>query len=217
MSAADPRLIAAGRASEIFDLGEDRVLRRFKGGGNPKREALVMRHARRHGYPVPEVFEVTADALVLEKIDGPTMWEAAAEQPSAVQLHADTLAELHRQLHRIEAPERLSAVGGGDRLLHLDLHPANVILSPSGPVVIDWTNARRGQAALDVALIWVIGATSAGLGPLWRSFMAQFLAHFDPDESREMLRAAGEYRLADPNVTDEERQAVRELLAREGV
>jgi hypothetical protein len=35
------RVIAAGRASEIVDLADGRVLRRFKGGGNPAREAAI--------------------------------------------------------------------------------------------------------------------------------------------------------------------------------
>jgi aminoglycoside phosphotransferase (APT) family kinase protein len=210
-------LIAAGRASEVFDLGDGRVLRRFKSGGHPDREALVMRHARLHGYPVPEVLEVTSDALVLEKVDGPTMWEAAGAQASSVPAHAAALAELHRQLHEIVAPDGLAGVGRGDRLLHLDLHPANVILSPKGPVVVDWTNARRGEPAFDVALTWVIGATSTGLGEVGRSFLQHFLPHFERDELRRELRAAAEYRLADRNVRDEERRAVRELVAEEGV
>jgi aminoglycoside phosphotransferase (APT) family kinase protein len=210
-------LIAAGRASEVFDLGDGRVLRRFKSGGHPDREALVMRHARLHGYPVPEVLEVTSDALVLEKVDGPTMWESAGAQASSVPAHAAALAELHRQLHEIAAPDGLAGVGRGDRLLHLDLHPANVILSPKGPVVVDWTNARRGEPAFDVALTWVIGATSTGLGEVGRSFLQHFLPHFERAELRRELRAAAEYRLADRNVRDEERRAVRELVAEEGV
>jgi tRNA A-37 threonylcarbamoyl transferase component Bud32 len=214
---AEPRLIAAGRASEIFDLGDGRVLRRFKSGGNPEREALAMRHARIHGYPVPEVLEVTPDALVLEKIDGPTMWEAAGAQPSTTPAHAAVLAQLHRQLHEIAAPDGLPAVGEGDRLVHLDLHPENVIVSPGGPVVVDWTNARRGDPAFDVALTWVIGATSTGLGEVGRSFLRHFLPLFDRDEVRRALRAAAEYRLADRNVRDEERRAVRRLVAEEGV
>jgi hypothetical protein len=40
------KLIASGRASEIFDLGDGRVLRRFRAGGDREREALVMEHAR---------------------------------------------------------------------------------------------------------------------------------------------------------------------------
>ena len=40
------KLLAEGRASEIFDLGDGRVLRRFKRGGDPGFEAGVMEHAR---------------------------------------------------------------------------------------------------------------------------------------------------------------------------
>lgn len=214
---AQPRLIAEGRASEVFDLGDGRVLRRFKRGGRPDREALAMRHARVHGYPVPEVLEVTADALVLEKVEGPTMWRAATGDPSTVPAHASALARLHAELHEIDAPDGLPAVGDGDRLVHLDLHPENVILSAAGPVVIDWTNARSGAPAFDVAVTWVISATSTGLGGLGRAFVDCFLPHFDRGELRAVLPAAAEYRLADANVTDEERRGVRELAAREGV
>lgn len=213
----EPRLIAAGRASEVFDLGDGRVLRRFKSGGHPQREALVMRYARDHGYPVPEVLEVNPEALVLEKIDGPTMWDAAAAEPATVEPHARALARLHRDLHKLEAPDGLPAVGDGDRLLHLDLHPENVLLSPRGPVVVDWTNARRGRPALDVALTWVIGATSPGLGDVGRSFLRHFLEHFEREEVLRALPAAAAYRLADANVTDDEREAVRVMLAAEGV
>jgi aminoglycoside phosphotransferase (APT) family kinase protein len=215
--AGELRLVATGRASEIFDLGDGRVLRRFKRGGHADREALVMRHARDRGYPVPAVLEVRANALVLENVAGPTMWEAAGTTPSEVRDYAAELARLHRDLHEIEAPEGLASVGHGDRLLHLDLHPANVLLSSAGPVVVDWTNARRGEPAFDVAITWVIGATSTGLGKLGRAFLHEFLAHFDGDELRGALRAAADYRLTDENVTDEERQAIRELVAVEGV
>jgi hypothetical protein len=34
------RVIAAGRASELFDLGDGRVLRRFKSGGDATRDAV---------------------------------------------------------------------------------------------------------------------------------------------------------------------------------
>ena len=38
-----------------------------------------------------------------------------------------------------------------DRLCHCDIHPANVIMTPQGPRLIDWTGARRGGAPLDLA------------------------------------------------------------------
>jgi aminoglycoside phosphotransferase (APT) family kinase protein len=210
-------LVASGRASEVFDLGGGRVLRRFKSGGHPEREALVMRHARDHGYPVPEVFEVARDALVLEKIEGPTMWDVVSEHSSKVPEQAALLAQLHLELHKIEAPAGLPAVGDTNRLLHLDLHPLNVILSPTGPVVIDWTNARRGDPTFDVAVTWVIGATSTGLGQLGRSFIGHFISHFACEELRLALRAAAEYRLIDENVTHEEREAIQKLITAEGV
>ena len=192
--------LAAGRASEIFDLGDGRVLRR---GGNPQREARVMRHAAANGYPVPEVLEVSEDALVLRRIDGPTMLRDAFRRPWRLRRYASLLADLHRRLHEIEAD--------GGRQLHMDLHPENVILSPAGPFVVDWTNARAGEPALDVAMTWVILGTSGGVPG--RVFVRAFLRHFDRAEIRRALPAAGELRLGDPNVTEREKRAVRRLIA----
>lgn len=206
------KLIAAGRASEIFDLGDGRVLRRFKTGGDPHREALVMRHAGHHGYPVPRVIDVTADALVLERIEGPTMAEQIKADPWTLATNASLLARLHDQLHAITAPPTLPAITEGDCLLHLDLHPANVILAATGPVVIDWTNARRGDPALDVAYTLVIGATSHGHGRVFGGFLDYFLSHFDKLELLRSLPLAAKCRMADVNVTDTERKAIRLLV-----
>jgi aminoglycoside phosphotransferase (APT) family kinase protein len=211
------KLVAAGRASEIFDLGDGRVLRRFKSSGDPAREALVMEHAARLGFPVPRVLDVTGDALVLERIEGPTMAEHVRRRVWTLRRHADVLARLHHELHRIPAPPTLAEVGPGDRLLHLDLHPANVILSPTGPVVIDWTNARRGDAAFDVAATWVIGATSGGGGHLVHSFLRRFLSHFNREELLRALPVAAAWRAADANVTESERRAIGALLERNGL
>src|SRR5213079_1726776 len=115
--------------------------RRYRGAGFPEREARVMEHAHRHGFRVPRVIEIRDDGLVLERIDGPSMWEDLRRRPWRGRRHMQLLAELHAQLHRIDAPSGLPTAGDGGTLLHLDFHPANVLLSPSGPVVIDWTNA----------------------------------------------------------------------------
>jgi aminoglycoside phosphotransferase (APT) family kinase protein len=86
-------------------------------------------------------------------------------------------------------------------------------MSPNGPIVIDWTNARRGEPAVDVAMTWVILATSAGLPG--RMVVPTYLDHFDADEVRAALRVAAALRIDDPNVTDREREAVRRLVERE--
>jgi aminoglycoside phosphotransferase (APT) family kinase protein len=198
------RVLAEGRASEILELGEGRVLRRFKAGGRPDREAEVMTHARAHGFPVPRVLEVRDDSLVLERVDGPTMLHDLRSRPWRMSVHARSLAALHARLHDVPFE--------GKRLLHLDFHPDNVLLSPRGPVVVDWTNARAGDPALDLALTWIIGATSGGASG--RVFTRLYLRDVDHEAAREALPEAGEYRLADPNVTDAERERVRRLLRR---
>jgi len=181
-------------------------------GGNPEREAMVMRHARKHGFPVPEVLEVGDDSLVLEHIAGRTMLEVVFRRPWTLRRNISILAALHERLHRIAAPPGLPAAADGRALLHLDLHPENVILSPSGPVLIDWTNARRGEPSLDVAMTWVIAATSGGA--LGRVAMRLFLRHFDRAAVLAALPIAAELRISDPNVTAEERDAVRRLVVR---
>jgi streptomycin 6-kinase len=196
------RVVAAGRASEIVALDDGRVLRRFKSGGHPAREATIMEHANAYGFPVPRVLEVQQHALVLERIDGPTMLADLRRRPWRSPRHARTLAELQGQLHEIPFE--------GGRLLHLDLHPDNVLLSTRGPVVIDWANARPGDPALDVALTWVIAATSGGVAG--RLFARLFLRHVDRQAARRALPDAVAFRLDDPNVTEAERARARELL-----
>lgn len=161
-----------------------------------------MEHARRAGYPVPAVHDVREDALVLERIDGPTMLEDLRRRPWRLRSHARLLAQLHRRLHAIPFD--------GMALVHLDLHPLNVLLSPNGPVVIDWTNARGGEPALDVAMTWVIMATSGGRAG--HVFLRPYLAGFDRADIEAALPAAAAARLADPNVSERERVAVRRLL-----
>jgi aminoglycoside phosphotransferase (APT) family kinase protein len=67
------------------------------------------------------------------------------------------LADLHDRLHAIAAPSWLRQMpDAGDRLVHLDLHPMNVLMSARGPVVIDWGNAARGDPLTDVANTYVL-------------------------------------------------------------
>jgi aminoglycoside phosphotransferase (APT) family kinase protein len=187
-----------GRASLVTDLGNGTVLRR---GGQPQREARLMELAGSHGFPVPRVHEVRADGLVMERIDGPTMAGAIRRRPWHLSRHVAILADLHERLHRIPLE--------GASLLHRDLHPENVLVSPSGPLVIDWTNAGPGDGAVDLALTWLILATSGGAPG--RLMAALFRRKVGIAALTAGLQEARAYRLADPNVTDAERRRARSL------
>jgi aminoglycoside phosphotransferase (APT) family kinase protein len=176
---------------------------------------MVIEHARRHGFPVPRVVEIQENALVLERIEGRRMSTEIFRHAWRARRYVDVFAALHRRLHRIPAPAELASAGRGETLIHLDFHPENILMSPHGPIVIDWTNARRGDPALDVAMTWVILATSAGLPG--RLVVPRYLAHFDADETFGALSAAAARRLDDPNVTDRERRVVGRLVERKAL
>lgn len=117
-----------------------------------------MRYVAGHGFPVPRVYAADGPDLVLERLTGPTLAAAALMgelTPAAV---ATVLADLHTRLHSL--PARTSAESGA-RILHLDLHAENVIMTPAGPVLIDWRNADEGPPDLDVALSALILAEVA--------------------------------------------------------
>jgi serine/threonine protein kinase len=152
-------LLASGRDGDIFDYGPGLVLRRTRDGRSLENEARVMSFAAERSYPVPAVQEVRGGGteLVMERIDGPMMMDIMVKQPWTMAHYASMLADLHDSLHEIPAPGWLPQLpDGGDRLVHLDLHPMNVMLSARGPVVIDWTNASRGQALTDTSLTYVL-------------------------------------------------------------
>ena len=157
----------------------------------------------------------------MERVDGPTMLDALVHQPHRMGYLARTLADLHQRLHVLAAPTGLPEAGlPGDRLLHRDLHPLNVLMAASGPVVIDWTNAAAGSPAYDVADTWLlfaVGEVPGGAGARLaatlgrRLFLRQFLRGFDRDEIRAAIPAAVEHRLSDRNMSEGERRRMRRM------
>jgi aminoglycoside phosphotransferase (APT) family kinase protein len=153
------KLLASGRDGDIFELGPGLVLRKTRDGRSIAHEARIMRYVEEQGFPVPHVEEVRADGseIVMERIDGPSMLDDMMWPPWRMTQSLRALADLHDRLHTIEGPDWLPDMAdGGDRFLHLDLHPQNVLMSARGPVVIDWTNAHRGDPMADVALSYAL-------------------------------------------------------------
>jgi serine/threonine protein kinase len=213
--------IAEGRDSEIFEHGPGKVLRRARNGRSLVAEAEIMRYVRSSGYPCPDVHDAGDGYLVMDRLEGPTLLDVVARPPYPLRRSGHLLAELHVRLHRIAAPPGIPrAPMPGDRVVHGDLHPMNVILSPDGPVVIDWANAAAGDPAFDLADTWVLFACAAPpmrgpdrvIVPVGRRVLLRaFLSRVDAEAARRGIPAAVEHRLNDPNLSPEEHARMRKL------
>jgi aminoglycoside phosphotransferase (APT) family kinase protein len=198
------------------------VVKRDREGRNPKHEAAALRHAHAHGFPVPRVLDVSGPDLVMQRVTGPTLTRDLVRRPWRVATHARLLAGLHVRLHQIPPPPDLpSRLGGEATMVHGDLHPENVLLSPEGPVVIDWANAGRGRAEDDIAMAWlIIAASDMPGGTLARVFarfgrqyfLKIFLGAAGREAAATRLAVVGELRLRDPHVLSHEARAVRRVL-----
>jgi aminoglycoside phosphotransferase (APT) family kinase protein len=185
-------------------------------------EARTMQYLYEHGYPIPRVDEVSGDGteLVMERIDGVNMVEALNTAPWKAKRFGRTLADLHNELHALSAPEWLprAPVGVGDRLLHLDLHPLNVMMSSGGPIVIDWARTARGDPTIDLALTWTL--ISAGevptkgfkgklVGSIRARLIRGFIEDFDRDVVGNEVEAVVAWKSQDQNMSESEVASMR--------
>jgi aminoglycoside phosphotransferase (APT) family kinase protein len=205
-------VIGRGRASVIYDLGDGTVLRRYLNSRHSAEpEAAAMRLAAAAGVPVPAVHSATGSEIRMEFIPGPTMLAALDEHPPDAEAHGRALAALHRSLDHVR-PE-----GSDLRLVHGDLHPGNVVMSDHGPVLLDWTNYRYANRALDLALTWIILAcfeppeTRIPFPKLRTPLLGGFLSAIDPAAAAAALDDAARIRHADPATTHAEHTRIDEL------
>ena len=177
-------LLAGGGSSEVFAWGSDRVVKLFRPqyAGAVEAEHERARAVFAAGAPCPAVHERVEiegrAGIVFDRVDGPLLIERVREAPEEV---GRRLGALHVEIHRLPgrglpsvrelalgANARLpgserarhrrwvDALPEGDQLAHGDFHPGNVILSETGPVVVDWPNAAAGAPGVDVARSWVL-------------------------------------------------------------
>ena len=220
-SQAPGPLIGTGRSADIFALGNDRVLRRFRSQYDTTAEAEIMTYLGAAGYPVPAVYDAEGPDLVMERLHGVEMLAALAGKPWRARKYGRMLAGLHDQLHEIEAPAGLrTAFGDGNRVLHLDLHPGNVMLTSRGPVVIDWSNASVGPPGADVAMAYLIMASSdvdqvprlirPAVGAVRTALIRQFRTTVR-DDPGPFIAAVARERMLDRNVRPQEAAKLSQL------
>ena len=163
--------------------------------------------------------------VIFERIQGPSLLAVMMRQPWRLRQTARLFARLHARIHEqsgeglpdlrpylegslarnaelsVETREYVSTVlsclPDGGALCHFDFHPDQILISPRGPVVIDWMAPFRASAAADVArtLVLIRFATSpdsAGLklallngvrGVVQRAYLREY-ARLRPQTSR---------------------------------
>ena len=214
----------SGADADLYAVGADRVLRRSRSGADTVGTAEVMRHVRAAGFPAPRVDAATDGDLTMELLRGPTLLQSILGGRTSLAGSARILVALHDALHAVPPPApdepayaALTAPSfatldapdaGAPCVLHLDLHPANVVLTADGPAVLHWTNARLGPAGLDLAVTAVVLAEVAAdeddeLAPGARVLLDAFLHLADPVLLRH-LDAAARTRAADPGLDPSE-------------
>lgn len=146
--------------------------------------------------------------IVSDRIIGNSMLTDIRLKPWKIFYFARLLAELQTKIHQCDAPQLVSLqkqrklqikavkvlpeakkqaildllerLPTGKSLCHGDFHPGNVMLSPSGSVIIDWLNAVQGNSNADVArtlLVLMIGQAPVNLTSIpWLLFRGLFCA-----------------------------------------
>ena len=185
--------IGEGAFSEAYAWAPGQVVKLFKPGVSrwlPWFEVRMISAVLAAGVPVPEVFgEVTLDGrfgIVLERLDGATLWHLSRTGAVTFEQAGAIVAALAMSLHKTSPPPEvlsmreymeselrhddgkvpkhiatdvlalIDRLAPGDGLCHCDLSPGNVIMTAEGPKLVDWAGAMRAPAALDLGFLHVI-------------------------------------------------------------
>jgi uncharacterized protein (TIGR02172 family) len=117
--------------------------------------------------------------MIYERVQGPSLFEMLQRKPLHVVRWAVLFARLQKKMHKISIPgmpslrdrleekihdaaalpvdlkkrtlHLLHLQDNDNRLCHGDFHPANIILTPQGPRIIDWIDAGSGNPLADVS------------------------------------------------------------------
>jgi len=120
--------------------------------------------------PMPAVLDRAevgdVSAALLEMLPGRPAADFARDSPGRARVAGQACGAVHALVAGVRAPAGLRTVpgpgiaapAGQARVVHLDLHPFNILTGAGGEVtgVLDWANAAAGDPDLDRARTWAI-------------------------------------------------------------
>jgi len=163
--------------------------------------------------------------LIYERVQGETMLKLFQTKPWKLFVYAKILAQLHAQMHernfdadvltqqqrlrhKIDQAKALTAsqkdsllnalnsMPEGNCICHGDFHPDNIMISGNDAIVIDWSDASRGNPLADVARTSIILLGVAqnsdpflriAVGSFHRSYLSQYF-RLRPEGKKEYQR-----------------------------
>ncbi len=175
---------------------------------------------------VGEIVQVDGrNGLVYERVDGRTMLEYFRRQPWRLNAYARQLGSLHQRVHTITGNDlpaqrmilewkishasvlsrlaqdkliaELNTLPDGEQVCHGDFHPGNVMITPDGAIIIDWSDASSGNPLADVArtVIIMLGAAASeqAVSPLEKRFLRLFVKEYLNNYFKDKPQAKVEY------------------------
>lgn len=156
--------------------------------------------------------------LIFERVDGPSMVALMSSKPWLLSRQALLFANLHFLVHsqpgdglpqlktvireainkaqsltpelRAFALQVLDSLPDGHSLCHCDFHPEQIVMTATGPRILDWMSACQGDPMADVArtsVLFVLGHIPSQLsfftrtfiyiarGPFYRRYLKEYL------------------------------------------